>query len=113
MGFVVKLVRFWVLLVFAVSTGYFAIYNQDKVALKLPPWIEHISVPAYAAFATFFLFGAIVVTVFFGLDSMRKTFEIRRLNKQVRELGGQVARHADLPETMHSPSVDGPAASLP
>ena len=105
MGFITKLFRFWVLLIFAVSTGYFAIYNQDHVALKLPPWIEHISVPAYGAFATFFLFGAAVVTLFFGVDSMRKSVQIRRLNKQLRELGHVPASAA--------PNPDGPAADLP
>lgn len=113
MGFIIKLVRFWVLLVFAVSTGYFAIYNQDHVALKLPPWIEHVSVPAYGAFATFFLFGASVVTLYFGFDSMRKTLEIRRLNKQIRELGGTPTRTGDGQESLHTPLIDGPAASLP
>lgn len=115
MGFVTKLVRFWVLLIFAASTGYFAIYNQDHVALKLPPWIEHVSVPAYGAFATFFLFGAAVVTLFFGFDSMRKTVEIRRLNKQIKkmgELGGLPSPVGDGQVGLHTPQIDGPAASI-
>ncbi len=112
MRFLKKLLRFWVILVFGVSTGYFGIYNQHHVALKLPPWIEHVSVPAFGAFATFFLFGAAVVTLYFGYDSMRKTLEIRRLNKQIRELGGLPSPIGDGQVGMHTPTVDGPAASI-
>lgn len=113
MRFVMKLLRFWVLLVFVASSGYFAIYNQDHVALKLPPWIEHVSVPAYGAFVAFFLFGATIVTIFFGFDSMRKTLEIRRLNKQIKELGGQPDRSiGQSRDSLGAPSID-PAASLP
>lgn len=113
MGFITKLLRFWVLLVFAVATGYFAIYNQEHIGLKLPPWIEQITVPAYAAFASFFLFGAAIVTLFFGFDSMRKTLHIRRLNRQIRVLGGTpYAPSRDDHDSLHTPSVDGPAAGL-
>ena len=58
--------------------------------------------PAYGAFVLFFMVGAIVVSLFFGFENMRKSWEIRRLRKQLAELSATPA-HAGLD---HSPAID-------
>ena len=85
MFFLKRLALFWFLCAFFGLSGYFAIYNQERVSLVFPPWVDHISVPAYVAFVFFFLLGSAVTWVYFGIEYTRKTLEIRRLNRLVRK----------------------------
>ena len=86
MRFLSRVARFWLLFAFVGISIYFAIYNQDRVHMQLPPLLDHITVPAYMAFGACFLLGALLTTLFHALDSVKKTVEIRRLRKQLRLL---------------------------
>ena len=85
MRFLARLANFWLLITFVSFTAYFAVYNRDRVSLHLPPWIEQITMPGYMINLAFFFVGAIVVTIYFGIDSIRKSLIIRRLRRQLRE----------------------------
>ncbi len=87
MRFLARLANFWLLITFVSFTAYFAVYNRDRVSLHLPPWIEQITMPGYMINLAFFFVGAIVVTIYFGIDSIRKSLIIRRLRRQLREYG--------------------------
>lgn len=85
MNFLTKLAKFWILLAFAGFTGYLWIHNQDRIPFNIPPWIQHISIPAWLAYSIFFLVGSLVTTVALILDLMGKAWEIRRLRKALKE----------------------------
>jgi uncharacterized integral membrane protein len=85
MNFLAKLAKFWILLAFAGFTGYLWIHNQDRIPLHIPPWVQHIPVPAWLAYSVFFLAGSFVTTVALILDLLGKALEIRRLRKALKE----------------------------
>lgn len=86
MHFLGRVAKFWLILAFLGSGAYFAHFNREHVGLQLPPWIEHVTLPAYLVYGGSFLVGTLVTSLFFGIDNLRKTFEIRRLQRRVREL---------------------------
>ena len=86
MFFLKRLGLFWFLLAFFCLSGYFAMYNLDRVSISIPPWVEHLSVPAYLAFVFFFLIGSAVTWIYFGIEYTKKSMEVRRLTKQLRVL---------------------------
>lgn len=98
MFFLKRLALFWFLCAFFGLSGYFAIYNQDRVTLTLPPWVDHISVPAYLAFVAFFLIGAAVTWIYFGIEYTKKSFEIRKLHKIVRHHESRSLAADNMPE---------------
>lgn len=85
MFFFKKLALFWFLFMLFGMSGYFAIYNQTRIAVSIPPWIDQINVPSYLAFITFFLIGSAVTWVYFGIEYTRKSLEVRKLNKIIRQ----------------------------
>lgn len=98
MFFLKRLALFWFLCMFFGMSGYFAIYNQARVAVSVPPWVDQINVPSYLAFMCFFLIGSAVTWIYFGIEYTRKTMEIRKLNRIVRQQE-QPAHHSNhIPE---------------
>lgn len=95
MRLLATLAKAWLIVLFVVLLGYLAIYDQEHVSLHLPPWIEHITLPAYAMYMGFFLLGMVASGLFFGVSSLRKSFEIRRLNKRLKELEPQEPDHPE------------------
>jgi hypothetical protein len=89
MFFLRRLGLFWFLAAFFGFSGYFAMYNLDRVSISVPPWLEHMSVPAYLAFIFFFLLGSAVTWVYFGIEYTKKSMEVRRLTKKLRLLDGK------------------------
>ena len=85
-----RIAKFWVLWVFVILSLYLAYYNQERVGLSLEPWIEHINLPGYLVHLAFFLLGAAVMTCYFLIDSLKKTLEIRRLTRRLRELDPEI-----------------------
>jgi hypothetical protein len=83
MTFILRLARFWVLLVFIGLSGYVAYYNRGEVELSLPPLLYQQNYSTYVAFMAAFLLGATVVLVFFGLDYMKRSLEILKLKPRV------------------------------
>ena len=86
MRFLGRVAKFWLLFAFICISIYFAIYNQDRVHLQLPPFLDHITVPAYMAFGACFVLGAMLMSLHHAVDSVKKSLEIRRLRKRLREL---------------------------
>ncbi len=86
MFFLKRLGLFWFLAAFFGFSGYFAMYNLDRVSISMPPWLEHLSIPAYLAFIIFFLMGSGVTWIYFGIEYTKKSMEVRRLTKQLRVL---------------------------
>ena len=83
MAFLSRLAKFWGVLLLAGLGGYIALYNQDRVVVVLPPWIQQVTVPAYVAFIGAFLLGAGVASVYFGVEHFRKSLAIRALNRRL------------------------------
>jgi uncharacterized integral membrane protein len=107
MRFMFSLLRFWLLLLFVAMSGYIALYNQESVPVSLPPWLQHISVPAYQAYSAFLLIGAALTVIFFGVEHTRKSFTINRLNKRIKEL--EASESPVFSTSRHSsPSVSDP-----
>jgi hypothetical protein len=90
MRFFLLLCRYWVLLALVLLCGHIALNNQAVVPVNLPPLIQHISIDAYLAYAGFLFIGATLTVIFFGLDSVKKSFQIRKLSKQVEELKKEI-----------------------
>lgn len=85
MLFLSRLLKFWFIAVFFVVGLWFALSNQERYVVSFKPWIQHISLPAYAIVMGAFLLGALMASAAFGIDSLRKTMEIRRLKKALSE----------------------------
>lgn len=111
MRFLGRLAKFWVLLTFSVSTGYFWIHNQDRMPLNLPPWIDHISIPAWMAYTSAFLAGTVVTTCALSLDIFGKSLEIRRLKKALKTAQGS-PRPWDGPGSDDHLMLSRPASAL-
>ena len=86
MGFIGKILKFWVLLVLIGLTLYIGVNNRGSISLRLPPWIEHIPVPISLAFMFAFGLGALVATLVISYDTFKRGLENRRLHKKVQEL---------------------------
>jgi hypothetical protein len=95
MFFLRRLGLFWFLAAFFGFSGYFAMYNLDRVSISVPPWLEHMSVPAYLAFIFFFLLGSAVTWVYFGIEYTKKSMEVRRLTKKLRLIDGKKDQSSD------------------
>jgi uncharacterized integral membrane protein len=127
MTLLLKIARFWLILVAALFCGYVAVYNKEPITLALPPWIDHVTVPAYTGLAAAFLGGATLALVAFSTELLVKTLKIRRLSRQVKDLKAALPRPASAstsaaPTTLgrsrlgrgtlgaNEPSADGPTA---
>lgn len=98
MFFLKKLALFWFLCMFFGLSGYFAIYNQARVPISVPPWIDQINVPSYMAFVAFFLIGSAVTWIYFGIDYTRKSLEVRKLNRLIRQQDRSASSSNNIPE---------------
>lgn len=107
MQFLGRLAKFWLLLAFVGSSGYFGYFNRDRIVVNAPPWMDQVAVPAYSAYMSMFLLGAFVTCVYLGMDSFRKSMEIRRLSRRVREL--EPTRTSRQPAESRAPAIN-PAA---
>lgn len=86
MAFLTKLLRFWFFGAFLILAIWFALSNQERYAISLKPWIEHISLPAWIVVTGSFALGAVLASVAFGVDSLGKAMQIRRLTKTLRDV---------------------------
>ncbi len=86
MGFIARLGRLWLVIVFVVLCAYIALTNKDRVDIRLPPVIEAINLPVYMIIAAAFLVGAATAAAFFGIEHRRRGLKIRRLEKRLAEL---------------------------
>ena len=88
MTFLTRLAKLWVLVLFMILGGYFALFNEERVALSLPPVIEHVSLPGYVLVLAMFLIGSLVSSTFFGYEHVRSRLEIRRLTRELQDARG-------------------------
>ncbi len=83
-----KLIRalaaFWVLLVALAFGAFICTINTDPVVIRLPPDME-LRLPLAIALICAFLYGATTVILYFFWDLTKKSLELRRLNKQLRQ----------------------------
>lgn len=86
MQFLRRLGSLWILILALCLFAYVSHFNKDRCPVSLPPWIEMISLPSYALVLGSFMFGAVVASLYFGLESAAKTLEVRRLRKEVASL---------------------------
>jgi hypothetical protein len=85
-SFLAKISKFWAALLLVVACGYFAAFNHEsRLDLRFPPWIEHISVSAWIGVLIAFLLGAVVASLIFGVEHLRRSLEIRRLTRQLAD----------------------------
>lgn len=96
MRFLGRLARFWAVLLVAAFAVYLGTANQEHVSVSLPPWLETLGMPAYVAYMAFFGLGAVVASLFFGFENMRKLLEIRKLNKRLATLSSERPTFAPL-----------------
>lgn len=93
MVFIWRLAKFWLAISALLLMALFCIFNQDYIDVH---WGQFgvTRVQAAVAYITCFFLGASVVTLFFGFDILKKTMEIRRLKKQVRNFEGRLLENA-------------------
>lgn len=108
MQFLGRLAKLWLLLGLLGTTAYFSYFNRERVLISLPPWGESISVPAFAAFLAIFFVGSFVTTIFLGLETARKTLELRRLTRRLAVLDPQHGVSSPSPEreSLRTPAID-------
>ena len=87
MRFLARIAWIWLALMFLGGGVYLYHYNQERVHIVLPPWLEQMQLPAGIAFMVFFAMGVGVMSVILTIDHLSKLLEIRRLKKRLRELG--------------------------
>ena len=101
---VLKLFKFWFVVLFLCVGVYFGAYLQDPVTLKIPGVGAYTVTAAIALIGSFFL-GVTLVTLYFGVDFIKKSIEVYRLNKGNRELLKQVSTLTEL--VAHAEGVPG------
>jgi len=93
MGFLGRAVKFWLILLMIVLSVYVAYFNRTFIPISLPPFIESMNLPAFLVYIVWLMTGSLLTWGFLGVDLLKKSWKIRRLTKQVRDLGG--APHLD------------------
>lgn len=102
-----RIAKFWLILAFGGSAAYFGYFNRDRISVALPPWIDNVTVPAYAAYICFFMIGAFVTTAYLGMETFRRTMEVRKLRRRVLDLEAkQPLRSPESPSILRSPAID-------
>ncbi len=112
MRFLGRLARFWVLLTFSASTGYFWLHNQDRMPLNVPPWLDHVSIPSWMAYSVFFLIGVVITLFALSLEVIGKSMEIRRLKKALKAAKGSPRSWDDRSGSDDSLILSRPASAL-
>lgn len=87
MKFIGLLMRYWLLVVFIIATSYVAVVNGDEtLSFQLPPLLNNYTLRVWEFFGASFLVGVTLTVFFFGIEYSRKSLEVRRLRKQLKEL---------------------------
>jgi len=78
-----RLFGFWLILLLLSAGGIAAFFNQEPIVIRLP-YFGPYTTPLGLALIISFAIGASVVVFYFSLEVMKKSFEIRRLKKEIR-----------------------------
>jgi uncharacterized integral membrane protein len=99
----------WIALLLVVLGGgiYLYHYNQERVHVVLPPWLEQAQMPGGVAYTAFFIAGAGLIAAVFAIDHLSKLWTIRKLKKRLAELEPEPPATLDLTRR-----GDGPQPSL-
>jgi uncharacterized integral membrane protein len=74
------------LILFAITyAGFFAFLNSAPIYVNLPYFGEY-KAPGAVSFILAFVMGALFAMLYFGLDSMKKSFELRRRGRELSAL---------------------------
>lgn len=108
MSFVIRLTRLWLSLAWLALGVWTAVTNNDRVVVRLPPWIE-LPINSGFAYVFFLMLGAGLASFHFGYEYLRKHFQHRQLRRQLTSL--QV--DASQPQRRsREPGVDTPAIQI-
>ncbi len=110
MAFFSRLAKFWLVLAIVIMGAYFTLSNQDRISLSLPPWIPHVTVPAYLVFLAFFAAGASVMAIYLGIEVLSKTIEIHKLRRQLRDIGrldDEIFRRSESAQSLADDTLGG------
>jgi len=83
MTLVKKLIGFWFVILSACLGAYVLFYNQEPIYVRLPG-VGEFKVWSALAFLVSYFLGVTTVTLYFLIDTLKKTFEIRRLSRRLR-----------------------------
>lgn len=83
MSYYYKIIKFLLLLILIGFAGLFALNNQFTLTLDLYPLLEEIRLPAYIALYIGFFLGAGMSMLFFGVEYLSKSVQIRSLHKEL------------------------------
>ena len=102
-----KLIQFWLILALVSISAYFGYSNGHSIDIQLPIIFEGtLSIPAYKLFIGSILLGAMLTSLHFGFDSMKKSLTIRRLKKQIKQLPESEASYGGDTATASSPAIN-------
>ena len=79
-----SLMKFWVLIIAFAFGAFICVINTDPIVMRLPPDLE-IRMPLAMSLISGFLYGGTTVIFYFFFDIAKKSLEIRKLQKQLRQ----------------------------
>jgi uncharacterized integral membrane protein len=85
MIFLRKLTNLLLILILVSYAGFFAFLNSDPIYINLP-YFGEFKAPGSIAFVLTFVVGALFSALYFAMDAIRKSFEIRRNKKELSVL---------------------------
>ena len=88
MSVLVSAGKFWLVVVMMILALYVSYFNRTFIPISLPPVVESMNLPAFVIYLAWLATGCAMTWFFLGIDLLKKSWQIRKLSKQVRELGG-------------------------
>ena len=85
MSFLVKLIKFVVLLSFLCAGAYFILFNGSTIELSFGH-LGSVAMPAAVIYIIFYLLGAFTISAYFGYEYTRRTLRLRKLERKLRNL---------------------------
>ncbi len=85
MKFLNKLISHWLILVTGAVLGYFCSFNLDPIYVHFPQLGEY-RMRGATLFMLFFLAGCAWSSLYFTLDTIRKSWTVRNLKKRIKAL---------------------------
>ena len=99
MGYIKKLPIFVFVLGSLWYIGLFCYFNQETIQVEIP-YLGVFNIASAIVFLVSFISGAVFAAVFFAYDSLRKFFEIRKRNKQLKRLQKETEYNSALEPTI-------------
>ena len=93
-----KLIKVIIVLLLVILSGNFAANNQGLIAVDIGPLGESINIKLYLFTIIIFSLGFTIATMYFLMDSAKKTFNLRKQKKIIRKLETQCESLQSNPE---------------